>query len=287
MENVLRTLIYGDEVSLTMIDATALAKDGQKIHALSKAGADLFSRALAFVAFMASALKNPNGEVSLSIKGDGEVKNISVSGNALLNIRGAIDNPTPNENPNSAVYTGAASVCFDKEGYFTVIRSDGYARPFVGACGAAEGDLDASFENYFTVSEQLPTTVYTGMDFDENGQVAFCGIIAMQPLPFVSDGAKKKAEDKEQFKRAMEKMKDEGLVRSAISCFEAEEEKISFKRANYRCNCSREYLSGVIVSLGKKDLESIIKEEGAVRVHCHYCNKNYEFFQADIDKLFP
>ena len=30
----------------------------------------------------------------------------------------------------------------------------------------------------------------------------------------------------------------------------------------------------------------IIKEQGEISVHCHYCNTDYKFGQDDIDKLF-
>ena len=287
MQNVLRTLIYGDEVSLTIIDATALVKEGQDVHALNTPSADLFARTLAFTAFMASGLKNENGEVSLSLKGDGSVKSVSVSANAELNIRGAIDGENGEYSSGENGFIGAASVCFENAGYFTVIRSDGYARPFVGACEAEKGEIDASFESYFSVSEQLPTTVCTKTEFDEKGKISFCGLIALQPLPFVSQKAKQQAEDRAHILSALETLKECGAETTATDCFAAEQNRLELKTARYKCNCSREYLSGVIVSLGKKDLEEIVKEQGSVKVHCHYCNKNYEFFQADIDKLFP
>lgn len=38
--------------------------------------------------------------------------------------------------------------------------------------------------------------------------------------------------------------------------------------------------------MGKSELEDIIKEQGEISVHCHYCNTDYKFGQDDIDKLF-
>ena len=54
----------------------------------------------------------------------------------------------------------------------------------------------------------------------------------------------------------------------------------------YKCNCSRKKIEGVILPLGRDELHKIIDEEGAVKVHCHYCNTDYEFNREDIDKLF-
>ena len=54
----------------------------------------------------------------------------------------------------------------------------------------------------------------------------------------------------------------------------------------YKCNCSRAYLQEVLVSLGEAQMRQIIKEDGAVRVHCHYCNTDYAFTDADADTMF-
>jgi len=33
-------------------------------------------------------------------------------------------------------------------------------------------------------------------------------------------------------------------------------------------------------------MRSIIREDGAVRIHCHYCNSDYAFTDNDADELF-
>ena len=47
MNNLLRTLVYDNQVSLTVCDATAIAKEGVKLHALSKDAALIFAKTLA------------------------------------------------------------------------------------------------------------------------------------------------------------------------------------------------------------------------------------------------
>jgi molecular chaperone Hsp33 len=41
------------------------------------------------------------------------------------------------------------------------------------------------------------------------------------------------------------------------------------------------------VSLGEAQMREIIESDGAVRVHCHYCNTDYEFTEKDVDVVFP
>ena len=84
----------------------------------------------------------------------------------------------------------------------------------------------------------------------------------------------------------MEAVKEKGVFETSKEVFGVEEKACSFKTAQYRCNCSREYLKGVLVSLGEDEFRNIVKEDGAVRVHCHYCNSDYTFDETDANEIF-
>ena len=260
MTNVLRTLIFEDQVSLTIADTTEIVKEGMKLHGLTGEKAEAFARGLSFLTFMSSALKEQSGEVSLSIKTDGKILDLCASGNAKLNIRGYLD-----WNDVGETLLG--------DGALTLVRDDGYYRPFVGACGLVkEGSLDENFEEYYRTSEQLPTFISTVYTENEVGKVAFSGIIVLQPLPFVIEATLAKIPDAFERKEILSEVFERGMLVVAKERFGVIEEKCAFKEAAYQCNCSREYLKGVLVSVGETEFRNIIKEDGAVRVHCHYCN---------------
>ena len=172
MKNLLRTLIYDGQVSLTLADTTEIVREGIRLHRLSKGSAYVFGKALSAMTFMSACLKNDRGEISLSLKGDGDCGEIGVSGNRALRIRGFIENTSLQ---GDAVLT-TEQLALGKNTAMTIIRDDGYTRPFVGACALPEkGGLDAGFEEYFRISEQLPTRIKTAVEFDENGVCRFAG----------------------------------------------------------------------------------------------------------------
>ena len=41
----------------------------------------------------------------------------------------------------------------------------------------------------------------------------------------------------------------------------------------------------VLVSLGKKELEELIDEGEDVKLHCHFCNKDYGFTVEELKKI--
>ena len=265
MANILRTLIFEEQVSLTIADTTEIVEEGIKLHGLTGEKAEAFARALSFLTFMSSALKEESGEVSLSIKTNGKILDLCASGNAKLNIRGYLDWKDEGE-----TLLG--------DGSLTLVRDDGYFRPFVGACALVqEGNLDENFEEYYRTSEQLPTFISTVYMENEGGKVAFSGIIVLQPLPFVGEVALAKIPDALMRKRILGEVSKKGILAVAKEAFGVIEENCVLKNAAYRCHCSREYLKGVLVSLGETEFRNIIKEDGAVRAHCHYCNTDYSF----------
>ena len=278
MKNLLRTLVFGGQVSLTLANTTEIVREGMKLHKLSPSAGFVFGKAISAMTFMSACLKNEEGEISLSLQGDGLGGEIAVSGNRALRLRGYIQNTD---------IIGDEQACLGDNGALTIIRDDGYNRPFVGACALPKkGGIDGAFEEYYRISEQLPTYIKTRVDLDEKGNCVFAGVAVLQPLPFADEETLKKVETTE-LSALLEEVKTLGVEETARLHFDVDKDVFELRRAVYKCNCSRRYLMRVLVSLGEEQLREIIKDEGAARIHCHYCNTDYEFDEEDADKLFP
>lgn len=268
MENVIKTLVYNDQISLTVLDTTAIVQEAMRLHGLCGNAAVALGKTLTAMTFMSAALKEESGQVSVSLKdGSGQA---SVSGNQALCLRGCID---------GAYGEG-------KEGTITVIRDDGYSRPFVGTCAVVGGDEDEAFEAYFASSEQLPTYLRSVVETDDRGRCAFAGGIVLQPLPFADEETIDKLPKGEELKKIVSQIPVIGLKNTAKRFFSAKNEDLEGRFAQYKCNCSRRYIGDMLVTLGREGLENIIRTEGEIKVHCHYCNADYVFYADDVRKLF-
>lgn len=275
MENVLRTLIRDEQVSLTLIDATKLVSEAVRLHHLTPSSSIILGKALAAATFMSACLKEETGEISVTVRGD--FGSLCVSGNRKLYIRGYIDSA---ENWKSCG--------FGNKGTFTVVRDDGYSRPFVGTCALPEsGDADGAFEEYYRISEQLPTFIATVVEMSEEGKCTFASAVVLQPLPFADEKTIRELPKGKELEKIAEEIKAIGIKKVAESYFSAKSAGLELREAAYKCNCSREYLKGVLVSLGKEELEKILREEGEIKVHCHYCNRDYRFTGEDVKEMFP
>ncbi len=273
MNKLYTALIYDKQVSLSVLETTDLVNDAVKIHNLSEEAAVTLGGLLTCAAYMSGCLKSDRGCVSLTVKAEGEAGTVSVSGDKDLHIRGYID-----------------ASCGGKlnGGYFTVVKDDGFFRPFVGTCELAGNDVSQNLMKYFQMSEQIDTAVAIGVKM-RGGKCVAAGGVVMQLLPGTSEANMDRAEERMQaFVNAADVVENFGADGIMKEYFgeEVGEGETYLYFPEYKCNCSRKKIESVIIPLGRDELLKIADEEGAVKVHCHYCNTDYTFTRGDIEKLF-
>lgn len=273
MNRLYKTLICDKQASLTVTDTTDLVQRARDVHSLDAAAGKTLGELLTCGVYMAGCLKSEKGAISITIKGAEGGGSASVSGDIDLHMRGYID--------------GSAGGRL-KGGFMTVVKDDSFYRPFTGACELISDDVSENMEHYFDLSEQIPTKVRVGAKFDGEKCLAAGGVV-LQLLPGHTDEVKKFAEEK--FAEIGDVAEDirtlgaEGLIKKYFSQQTAGVH-MYITEPQYKCNCSRGKIATLLLSVGKSELENILKEQGEVSVHCHYCNTDYKFLKEDIDKLF-
>jgi molecular chaperone Hsp33 len=274
MNKLYKSLVYDKQVSLSVLETTDLINKAITIHSLTPSAAQLLGNLLTCAAYMAGCLKSDRGAISLTVKaadGDGAV---TVSCDKDLHVRGYAD--------------GSCTKTL-KGGTLTVIKDDGFYRPFIGTCEIKCDDVSEIIMQYFHQSEQIPTAVSVGIKLNDDGKCVAAGGVVMQLLPDTSQENMDKAENKMQhFVNAAEVIESLGADGIIEQLFKGEIDKdgLYLSHPDYICNCSREKIKNVLISVGKTELLDIIREQGKVSVHCHYCNTDYSFGIDDVNELF-
>lgn len=271
MDKILRTLICGGQVSLAVIETTELVNSAVEIHKIPCSAARILGGLLTCGAYLASSLKEDGASVSLTVKaknGDGAV---SVSADKNLHIRGYADG--------SCESTLAG-------GSLTVVREDGRSQPFVGTCEIFADGISDILDTYFGQSEQIATASSINVLFGEDGKCVSAGGIVMQLLPCADeDNIVLAGTLFEEFKSNFSDKKFD--AQTVINTFNAYfSGALTTAFPVYKCNCSERKIRGVLASLGKRELLKICDELGEVKVHCHYCNKDYTYNKTRIEEIF-
>lgn len=284
MNKLLKGLIYNDNLTLSVLDTTEMVNKAIKIHNLTPLTAAALGRTLTVSTFMASNLKNDGDKLSVVVAGDGVGGKITVCGNGNLCMRGVIDNPEATL-PLRADGKLDVGGCVGRNGRITVTKSMGLKEPYSGSSKLVTGEIAEDFTAYYAYSEQMPTAIALGVKIGKTGKCVGAGGVIIQALPFATEEDLVKAEDImknfSNISTLIEEKGAEGVLKEYFG-------DIDYREYNpkYKCLCNRNYVKGILTSLGEKEVNDIIEKEGSVKVSCQFCNKEYVFGKEDADKLF-
>ena len=284
MNKLLKTLVFDDQISVAVLDTTEMVNDAIKIHKLSPVCSAAFGRTITASTFMASGLKNQKDKLTIVIKGDGPCGKITVCGNGDLFMRGSIDNPQVDIplRTDGKLNVGG---CVGKNGKMVVIKSMGLKESYTGSSELVSGEIAEDFTSYYALSEQQPTAMALGVKIGKDLTCIGAGGVIVQALPFASEKNLIKAEEivksLSNVSTIVGQIGAEGILKEYFNT-----EKFVEYNPRYKCQCSREYISEVLVSLGKEELNKIIEEEGKITVNCQFCATDYNFYKEDVEKLF-
>ena len=285
MNKLYKTLIYDNQFSLSLLDTTDMVNEAIRIHNLSPVSAAALGRTMTVCTYMSSGLKNVTDKLYVTVAGDGPLGKITVCGNGELKMRGSVDNPFVNIplKPNGKLDVGGAV----GKGRLTVVKSMGLKEPYSGSAELITGEIAEDFTAYFAYSEQQPTAIALGVKIGVDGKCVGAGGVILTALPFATEENIVKAEKIMQnfsdISTKIEKLGIDGVIKEFFN--DEIKGEVNEFFPEYKCLCSKEYVEGILLSLGEKELFDIIKKEGKIKVDCEFCDKEYVFNQEQIENL--
>ena len=139
---------------------------------------------------------------------------------------------------------------------------------------------------YFTASEQTPSLVSLGVLVSDE-KVEAAGGLLIQLMPGASEAAIASIENSAgMFMDISATMREYHLKDSVQQLLlHLEPEVLKERTPVYRCDCSRERIERMLVTLGKDELTDMIDTQHGAKVDCHFCNRRYEFSEEDLKIL--
>ncbi|MCD8395723.1 MAG: Hsp33 family molecular chaperone HslO [Lachnospiraceae bacterium] len=170
------------------------------------------------------------------------------------------------------------NVSLEKRSYTLDQRQD--------AAGESSGDSE-SLKTDFTDESQEESLSLEG-DLAEVGKVRQAGGFIIQLMPFTPDDVIDRLERKLAEVRPVTAMLDAGMGPEQILeelLGEFHLEILDKIPAQYHCDCSRERIERVLISLGKKELEEMIADGEPIEVNCQFCDKKYRVSVEELRDL--
>ena len=262
-----------------------LVEEARRRHNTSPVATAALGRLLTAGAMMGSMMKNDTDVLTLQIKGDGPLGGITVTADAKANVKGFVENPDAMLPPKNGKLDVGGAVGI---GLLNVIKDMGMKEPYVGQTILQTSEIAEDLTYYFATSEQVPSSVGLGVLMNKDNTVHCAGGFIVQVMPFVTDEVLSRLEENIQKISSVTQMLDDGHTPEQMLERVLEGLDIEITDtipANFSCNCSHERIEKAIISIGKKDIQSMIDEGKEVEVKCHFCNTAYTFSVEELKEI--
>lgn len=285
---IIKGLLLNQTLRFTAIDAKKLVAEAQKVHQTSRVCTAALGRALMITAMMGMELKNESDRLTTIVKGGGPAGNIVCTARPGGTVKGYIENPAL-ELPLGPDGKLDVSMAVGWFGELTVVRDLSLKEPYVGRSALVSGEIAEDFAQYFTLSEQTPSLVYLGVRLDaQTGDLLSAGGLLIQPLPGCPAENIELAAGRAEAIKTLSVLLEGG--RTLLENLQEVLEGLTIEVTDtlvprFSCDCTRERLERVLISLGKEELSDLIEKDKEATLTCHFCNTAYRFDEEELRAL--
>ena len=256
------------------------------LHNTTPVASAALGRLLTAGAMMGTMLKGEKDLVTLQIKGDGPIEGLLVTADSKGRVKGYPFNPNVDIPPKSPVKLDVGGAV--GKGYLTVIKDLGLKEPYVGKTELVSGEIAEDLTYYYAKSEQIPTAIALGVLVDTDTSIKAAGGFIIQLMPGATLEVATMLEERITHLKYITELLDRGETPETILdavLGDMDLEIIDKMPTEFYCDCSRERVEKALISIGEKDLRTILEEDKKAEISCHFCNKVYNFDEADLKKL--
>lgn len=283
---IVRAVAAESQIRAFAAVTTETVETARKHHNTSPVATAALGRLLTGGAMMGVMMKGEKDLLTLQIKGDGSINGITVTADSKGRVKGYVGNPSAILPANAIGKLDVAGIVGN--GILNVIKDLGMKEPYSGQVALQTGEIAEDLTYYFAVSEQVPSAVGLGVLMNKDNTVKVSGGFIVQVMPFASEETISRLEKNVQKVKSVTALLDEGhtpesLLEQVLEGFDIEINDTV--PTEFYCNCSKNRVEKALISIGRKELNSLIQEGKEVELNCHFCNTDYVFQVEELKEL--
>ncbi|MFO7812641.1 MAG: Hsp33 family molecular chaperone HslO [Pelovirga sp.] len=236
-------------------------------------------------ALMAGLLKGSQ-RLSLAIEGNGPIGRMAVEADAQGRLRGTIRHPLSGLPPRANKFDVVGAI--GRAGFLTVTKDLGLKKPYQSMVQLQTSEVGEDLAWYLSSSEQVPSSLGLGVEFNSAGDIAAAGGFLIQTLPpELPEKIDILVDRIESLPPVTSMLRDkipptEILARIFGDDSFATSESIPL---SFFCPCSREQIEQMLIGFGPEELLSLAQQQPTTCVRCEYCGAEYQFAAADLKRM--
>ncbi len=290
MENkdyIVRATAAGGQVRAFAATTRETVEYARKAHNTSPVATAALGRLLTGGLMMGVMMKGDNDILTLQIQGSGPIGGITVTADAHGHVKGYVGNPEVLLHANDKGKLDVAGAI--GPGFLNVIMDMGLKEPYNGQVMLQTSEIAEDLTYYFATSQQVPSAVGLGVLMEHDNTVKQAGGFIVQLMPFAEEKTIAQLEKNIARVNSVTGLLEQGYTPETMLSYLLEDMEMTINDtidASFYCNCSKERVSRALISVGKKELKSMINDGKPVELNCHFCNTNYTFSVEEIKELY-
>lgn len=283
---IVRATAADHQVRIFAATTRELVETARQAHNTSPVATAALGRLLTAGAMMGSMQKGEDDKLTLQIQCSGPIGGLTVTADAKADVKGYVVHPDVMLPPNKygKLDVGGALDL----GVLSVIKDMGLKEPYVGQTQLVSGEIAEDLTYYFATSEQVNSSVALGVLMNKDNTVKQAGGFIIQLLPFAQESVISALEENLKKLPSVTQMLESGDTPESMlkKLTEGLDMEILDKiPTRFFCDCTKEKVEKVIISVGKKEIQSMIDDNEPIEVNCHFCNKHYPFTVDELKEI--
>ena len=259
-DEMLQIDLCGGQVRVMLCETTRTVQQCADLHETTPVCTAALGRLMTGTVMLGIMMKGEDESVTVQMKGDGPIGSlVCVADHGF--VRACADNPR-------------LELPLREDGKLDVGRA-------VGHTGRMSVIKDLGMRKQYIGQSELVIVLVNG------NVVLKAGGLLIQPLPGCPDEVIDQLELRSpMFADISREMTFAPIRQLSEDWFRGMEPRIlETTPIAYRCTCSRERMEKALISLGRKDLQSLIDEDEGAELVCHFCRKKYMFTTDELKKM--
>ncbi len=286
MDYMIRAAAADDRVRAFAASTTGMVETARELHNTSPVVTAALGRLLTGGVMMGAMMKGEKDLLTLQVRGDGPMGGMIVTADSQGNAKGYAVHPDVILHANSEGKLDVGGAV--GKGTLQVIRDLGLKEPYVGSTELISGEIAEDLTCYFAVSEQVPSSVGLGVLMNRDNTVRQAGGFILQLMPGTPDDVISRLETKLASIPPVTTMLDGGMSPEQILeelLGDMDLHVTDRMPVQFKCDCNEERIEKALVSIGRGELATMIKEGKPVEVCCQFCGKKYTFDKEQLRRL--
>ena len=284
---IVRATAAGGQVRAFAATTRETVEYARKAHNTSPVATAALGRLLTGGLMMGVMMKGDNDILTLQIQGSGPINGITVTADSHGHVKGYVGNPEVLIHANDKGKLDVAGAI--GPGFLNVIMDMGLKEPYNGQVMLQTSEIAEDLTYYFATSQQVPSAVGLGVLMEHDNTVKQAGGFIVQLMPFAEEKTIAQLEKNIAKVNSVTGLLEQGYTPETMLEYLLEDMDMTINDtidASFYCNCSKERVSRALISVGTKELKSMINDGKPIELNCHFCNTNYTFSVEEIKELY-